>query len=92
MLSSRQRKELLRLADPDRNGRVDIHELADLLYDVSVEVAAATEAAEAAAGEVENVPHRRKSSNFGFMSDPGSAEARVERLLQQRASSSRLHL
>ncbi|CAM9906593.1 unnamed protein product [Ascophyllum nodosum] len=92
VLSSRQRKELLRLADPDRNGRVDIHELADLLYDVSVEVAAATEAAEAAAGEVENVPHRRKSSNFGFMSDPGSAEARVERLLQQRASSSRLHL
>lgn len=36
MMSRRQRRELLRLADPDRNGEIDIDELADFLYDIEV--------------------------------------------------------
>ncbi|CAM9609126.1 unnamed protein product [Ectocarpus fasciculatus] len=40
LLSSKQRRELIRLADPDRSGGVDIKELTELLYDVKVEIAA----------------------------------------------------
>lgn len=48
ILSSKQRRELLRLADPDRSGSVDIKELTELFYDVEVEMAAATEVADEA--------------------------------------------
>lgn len=41
VLSNKQRRELLRLADPDRSGSVDVKELTELLYDVKVEMAAA---------------------------------------------------
>ncbi|CAM9808147.1 unnamed protein product [Pylaiella littoralis] len=42
VLSSTQRRELFRLADPDRSGSVDVNELADLLYDVQMAAAAET--------------------------------------------------
>ncbi|CAM9348281.1 unnamed protein product, partial [Hapterophycus canaliculatus] len=41
VLSNKQRRELLRLADPDRSGSVDVNELAELLYDVEIEIMAA---------------------------------------------------
>lgn len=39
-LSRRQRRELFRKADPDRNGSVDVDTLANFLYGVKKEVAA----------------------------------------------------
>eukprot|EP00752_Nemacystus_decipiens_P005207 g4726.t1 len=45
VLSSKQRRELLRLADPDRSGSVDIKELTELFYDVKIEMDAAAEVA-----------------------------------------------
>lgn len=36
VMSRRQRRELFRLADPDRSGTIDVRELADFLYDVEV--------------------------------------------------------
>lgn len=92
VLSSRQRKELLRLADPDRNGCIDIEELTDLLYDVSVEMAAA--AAEASeAGEPPGADTTLKlllSRSVGGGMENNRVNERVERLLLRRTYSSKL--
>lgn len=80
VLSKRQRRELLRLADPDRSGSVDIKELADLLYDVHSELAAA------AAMQLERGAGGG-AANDGTDMDDSSANIRVERLLSKRASS-----
>ncbi|CAM9329416.1 unnamed protein product [Ectocarpus sp. 4 AP-2014] len=100
LLSSKQRRELIRLADPDRSGGVDIKELTELLYDVEVEIAAGRsvegeeQAAAAAPGRMglatslsTKVGFRRTGSGLhpnGF-SDNGVND-RVERLLRKRAS------
>lgn len=64
VLSSKQRRELLRLADPDRSGSVDIKELTELFYDVEVEMAAAAEVADEGSGTVAG---RRGSALGGAM-------------------------
>lgn len=93
VLSSRQRKELLRLADPDRNGCIDIEELTDLLYDVSMEVAAAAAAEASEAGKPPSASTSLKlllSRSIGGNMEESRVNERVERMLLQRAYSSKL--
>lgn len=100
VLSNKQRRELLRLADPDRSGSVDIKELTELFYDVEVEMAAAAEVQDevAAAGRrglgsdgaarntISGDRGRPDLGGGGGGSAGGSANERVERLLRRRAS------
>ena len=79
VLSSKQRRELLRLADPDRSGSVDIKELTELFYDVKIEMEAAAEVADegtAAATAAAAAAGRRGLGSGGSMrhtiSDDGS--------------------
>ena len=73
------------MADPDRNGSVDVQELTDLLYDVQVELAAAAEAdAEGGEGSGETTLSAICAGPGG--ANAGSAHLRVERLLSKRAS------
>ena len=102
VLSSKQRRELLRLADPDRSGSVDIKELTELFYDVKIEMEAAAEVADegaAAAGRrglgsggsmrhtiSDDGSRPYLSGGGGGGRGGGSANERVERLLRRRAS------
>lgn len=102
LLSSKQRRELIRLADPDRSGGVDIKELTELLYDVKVEIAAGRslegeeEETVAAAAPGRMGLTTSLSTKVGFrrtgtgLRPNGLSDAgvndRVERLLRKRAS------
>lgn len=99
-MSSKQRRELLRLADPDRSGSVDIKELTELFYDVEVEMAAAAAVKDEATGRRGSVsggamrhtfsddgrPALGVNVNVGKFRTGGNANERVERLLWRRAS------
>lgn len=82
---------MLRLADPDRSGSVDVNELTDLLYDVEMAAAAETDEDEEAGSTRSSVTvggrgGGGKTGAGGRRNSTTTANERVERLLWQRAS------
>ncbi|CAM9317502.1 unnamed protein product [Scytosiphon promiscuus] len=92
VLSNKQRRELLRLADPDRSGSVDVKELTELLYDVEIEIMAAVAGEEDKAGAPGVMAGGFFSGDGGAREGPnrsvsvGNVNERVERLLWRRSS------
>lgn len=91
VLSNKQRRELLRLADPDRSGSVDVKELTELLYDVEVEITTAAAAAEMEADKPGKMQGGFFAGDVGGGDRPRSVSVgmindRVERLLWRRSS------
>lgn len=79
VLSRRQRRELLRLADPDRSGTIDVKELSDFLYDVEVAIGGGGAAAVGGGARVSLGRGRSdvKEEEVGL---------EIERLIHQRTS------